>query len=385
MSRPLALLCALCLTFSMVSRAGAEPVIELQPNSRTAIVVSGLDANNLKALADAKKDRDGWVALLGVYVGEKDVRQRFAMLGDYKVQGKELRFEAQFPLQLGVKYQVVLDPSRLPFPPEKADRITRVVLIPKPKRDKPTEITNVFPSGNQIPENQLKFYIHFSRPMSQGVAYEHIQLVNEQGKPIERGFLELPEELWTTDFQRFTLFIDPGRIKRGLRPREELGPVFEEGKKYTLIIDRNWPDAEGNPLGKTFRKAITVAGPDDHQPDPKKWKVEAPKADTTQPLLVKFPEPLDEAMLNRVVWVIDDRGETVQGTIAVKEQETHWLFTPARPWRAGSYNLVAETILEDLAGNSIARPFEVDIFRKIETNVEPETVKVPFAVKGGIQ
>jgi hypothetical protein len=307
------------------------------------------------------------------------------MLGDYSASEKGVRFEAQFPLQLGVNYRVVLDPSRLPFPPEKKDPITRVVLIPKPKRDKPTEITNVYPSGGKIPENQLKFYIHFSRPMSQGVAYKHIQLLDEQGKPIERGFLELQEELWTTDFQRFTLFIDPGRIKRGLRPREELGPVFEEGKKYTLIVDRNWPDAEGTPLGKTYRQAITVAGPDDHQPDPKKWKLEAPKADTTQPLVVKFGEPLDEAMLHRVLWVVDNRGETIAGTIAVKEEETCWLFTPARPWRSGSYSLVAETILEDLAGNSIARPFEVDIFRKIETNVEPETVKVPFAVKGGVQ
>jgi hypothetical protein len=41
---------------------------------------------------------------------------------------------------------------------------------------------------------------------------------------------------------------------------------------------------------------------------------------------------------------------------------------------------VAATTLEDLAGNSIARPFEVDIFRPVQHQVKTETVQVPFAV-----
>ena len=43
---------------------------------------------------------------------------------------------------------------------------------------------------------------------------------------------------------RFTLLFDPGRIKRGLKPAQRrVGPVLEEGKSYTLVIDRGWTDA----------------------------------------------------------------------------------------------------------------------------------------------
>src|SRR6185503_7799389 len=112
-------------------------------------------------------------------------------------------------------------------------------------------------------------------------------------------FLELDEELWDRQGRRLTLFIDPGRIKRGLKPREEVGPVFEEGKSYTLAVDREWLDAAGNPLQQAFRKEIHVGPADDKQPDPNTWHVDAPVRDTTDPVLVRFPEPLDHAMLHR--------------------------------------------------------------------------------------
>ena len=35
------------------------------------------------------------------------------------------------------------------------------------------------------------------------------------------------------------MFFDPGRIKRGLKPREQFGPALQEGKSYVLVIDRD--------------------------------------------------------------------------------------------------------------------------------------------------
>src|SRR5581483_747984 len=128
------------------------------------------------------------------------------------------------------------------------------------------------------PENQLKFYFHFSAPMKQGEAYEHIHLLNEAGKPIELAFLELGEELWDPSGKRFTLFIDPGRIKKGLKPREDLGPVLEEGKSYTLVIDRDWKDAEGEALKESFKKTFRAVAADETPPEPKTWRLEAPAA-----------------------------------------------------------------------------------------------------------
>ena len=46
--------------------------------------------------------------------------------------------------------------------------------------------------------------------------------------------LEVGEELWDADQCRLTLFFDPGRIKRGLRPHLEAGPPLTEGEAYRL-------------------------------------------------------------------------------------------------------------------------------------------------------
>ena len=66
--------------------------------------------------------------------------------------------------------------------------------------------------------------------MQRGHVYDHIHLLGEAGKPVELPFLELDEELWDPEMTRLTIFIDPGRIKRGVRPLEEIGPALEAGK-----------------------------------------------------------------------------------------------------------------------------------------------------------
>jgi hypothetical protein len=97
---------------------------------------------------------------------------------------------------------------------------------------------------------------------------------------------------------------------------------------------------------------------------------------------MRLGEPLDHALLERVVWVRDANGRTVAGRVTTAEGETVWQFTPERPWERGRYELVAETILEDLAGNRIGRPFEVDVFRKVDREIKTETVQIPFEVGG---
>ena len=112
----------------------------------------------------------------------------------------------------------------------------------------------VYPSRDLLPENLLQFYIFFSAPMSRGEAYRRITLLDiATGKIVDAPFLELDEELWSPDGTRFTLVFDPGRIKRGLKPREEVGPVLEAGKSYSLVIDRQWLDA----LGKLAQDRIS--------------------------------------------------------------------------------------------------------------------------------
>jgi hypothetical protein len=239
----------------------------------------------------------------------------------------------------------------------------------------------VYPTSDRLPENQLKFYLHFSAPMSKGDSYKHIKLLDEKGKTVDVPFLELDQELWDPTGQRLTLFCDPGRIKRGLKPREEDGPVLEEGKSYTLVIQREFEDANGNPLKEAFRKKFKALGPDDQQPDPKTWKIKSPAAGTREPVIVTFPKCMDQALAERLVWVADGKGQKPAGKVTVTEQETVWEFKPEKAWEAGTYQLVADTRLEDLAGNSIAKPFEVDVFHPVQKDVKAETVKVAIEVR----
>ena len=112
----------------------------------------------------------------------------------------------------------------------------------------PARLVQVYPTSDRLPENQLKFYVHFSAPMSRGDSYRYIHLLESENGEVDLPFLELGEELWSQDGTRLTVFFDPGRIKRGLKPREEVGPSLEEGKSYTLRIDADWPDAPSDPL-----------------------------------------------------------------------------------------------------------------------------------------
>jgi hypothetical protein len=216
--------------------------------------------------------------------------------------------------------------------------------------------------------------------MSRGEAYERVRLLDAAGQAIELPFLELGEELWDGDLRRFTLFFDPGRIKRGLKPREEVGPVLEEGKRYTLVVDRAWRDAAGRPLAGESRKSFEVGPPDDAPPDPATWKLDPPAAGSRQPLRVEFPESLDRALLGRLL-NIERGGEPVPGEISIADDEMLWQFAPRDAWRAGAHQLVVGTALEDLGGNSIGRPFEVDELKPVTSDVAAEFARIPFEVK----
>ncbi len=157
--------------------------------------------------------------------------------------------------------------------------------------------------------------------------------------------------------------------------------MLEQGKTYTLVIDREWKDANGEPLKEAFRKTFRAAAADETPPDPKTWRLAAPAAGGAAPLVVTFPKPMDHALLLDMLWVVDAAGRKIVGEFAVTDGETRWRFTPKQPWAAGPYRLVADARLEDLAGNTIGRPFEVDETHPTTTRSKAETVETPFEVR----
>lgn len=79
--------------------------------------------------------------------------------------------------------------------------------------------------------------------------------------------------------------------------------------------------------------------------------------------------------------MVDHEKKRITGSIEVESEETTWKFTPEVGWRAGRYSLLCDAQLEDLAGNSIKKPFEVDIFSQVDRTLEVETVDLPFTIE----
>jgi hypothetical protein len=222
----------------------------------------------------------------------------------------------------------------------------------------PTAVTAIFPSATDWPENTLRFYIHFSGPMSRaGTKYVH--LIDAAGAEVPDAILAAYADLWNPETTRLTVFFDPGRVKRGVGPNVALGRAIVAGRRYAIQIDGAWPDAEGRPLAAGFRREFS-AGPAAYQAvTPSDWRLVPPAANTDHPLTVVFPAPLDRALLQRAIAVRTPDDRDVPGNVAIAPGETQWTFTPSAPWRPGRYDLVVLTLLEDVAGNKVGRAFEV--------------------------
>jgi hypothetical protein len=387
----LILLCSLVhlsLSLAVAQTASAVSIrwaLDPKDTNRAFVEVSGLNAASLRRIERANWKLPQWQRLFSVYSdppNEQGLRNLPPMLGIYRIESGLLRFVPQFPLEPGITYRAIFRPARIPGGGNAADgEVISLFQLSENRPNPSTTVKMVYPSAGIVPENLLKFYIHFTAAMSRGRIYEHIQLRDEAGKQIELPFLEIDEELWDPTMTRLTLFIDPGRIKRGVRPLEDVGPALEAGKSYTLVIGSELKDGSGNPLKETFRKDFKVGPPDRDPPDPSTWKIQAPHTGTREPLAVTFADPMDHALAPRLIGVTGESGERIDGKAELEDQERRWIFTPNSPWRRGAYKLVIQTTLEDLAGNNIGKPFDVDLFEGVQRRLTTSTVEVSFEAR----
>jgi len=302
------------------------------------------------------------------------------MLGTHTIEARALRFTPAFPFDPGRPYSVRFDPSRVPGAPKSAPPLLATIARPAGDPTPSTVVTRVYPSGDVVPENLLRMYVEFSAPMGRRSGIEHVTLLNGSGREIPGAILPLDYEFWSPDHRRFTLFFDPGRVKDGILPNREMGRPLTGGGAMTLVISREWRDEHGRPLKDDYRRTFRVSAADTRPLDTASWKIQAPSAGGRNAVVVAFPEPLDHGLLMRALGVTRDRAP-LDGEIAVDAQETRWAFTPRDPWRAGTYELLALDILEDLAGNQIGRAFEVDNFDTVDKSPDPQTSRLPFVIR----
>ncbi len=346
----------------MIARL-ALAVMLLYQSGLAASVSIQLDNGAFKVTGwTASEPAGGWDSIFTVSTG-KDLPPLF---GAYAVEGNSLTFRPRYPLSSGVTYYAVF------HPPESAP-VEATFRGPEPVATPEARVTAIYPSAPVLPANQLKMYLVFSAPMQSSDFWPSIRLIDQNGKPAYLPFVG--QELWNRDYTRLTLIFDPGRIKRGVKPNVDLGPVLVEGKRYTLIVEREFKDANGRPLAEPFRHEFAVGGDERRGIDTALWKISQPKAGTRDPLVVRFDRPMDYALLSDAFQI-----PGLPGLVTLGAGETEWRFQPAQPWTRGDHRIVIDMALEDLAGNRIGRPFDVDTMTNPTERITRQSTSLTFRI-----
>lgn len=352
-----------------------------------AVVIASVLTGRESAWNSLRESTDGAEKLLWMERVDGELTQR--LFGSYSVNGGELTFTPASPLVPGGMYHIVYEPAGSDVHAAQAGhtgfgsvsgkgRLELIHQVPANPESKEPGVVSVHPGGSEIPANHLKFYITFTQPMEQGVFLQRILLLRRDGGEIAGPFRET--ELWSPDEKRLTVWLHPGRQKTGVNLNEDEGPVLREGDEVTLVIRGDWRSAAGRKLGSDFKRSYRV-GKADHEPvDPARWKISAPKAGTRDPLRLFLFEPLDWALLQNSLRVSAAGRSEVGGRIDTGDAEREWRFTPQTGWQPGEWLVSIKSELEDLAGNNLGGPFEVDVSSP-EAGRKKATTELRFEIR----
>ena len=330
-----------------------------------ALVVKGWSEAELDALHTGGSDAYSDLLQVRVALPERDTYQLPSVVGTYEMVGDELHFYPRYGWSEGQRYEARLDLTLLSertdhaASPDGATLETSFAIPARATSGDPPIVTAVYPSADVLPENLLRFYIEFSGPMQRGEVYNHVYLLDADGRRVDAPFLRIGQEFWSPDMTRLTLLLDPGRIKRGVAPNVQVGAPLGSSPLYELVIEADLKDADGR-QARAYRKPFTVTEADRASPDPNLWQLPRPELGTQQPLVVKLDGVANPVITGHFIRVEDEQGKPVQGTLAFQDGERVLTFTPQRVWSAGSYRLAVHPSLEDYAGNRVSTVFDME-------------------------
>lgn len=368
---------AACATTPPITRLSFRPA-QGDP-CRVRVVLEGAGAAALRRFAGrGETERIEAVFFLAVRHDRGASRPLVPVLAAVRWTDTAAVLEPRVSLTPGLRYVARFDGPRVhPSLP----RLSCEYWVPPIRSPSDARIVAVYPTQRVVPANLLKFYVYFDRPMAEGSVFRYVRLLDSRGRAIPQAFNE--RELWDERHRRLTLWIMPGRTKRGLGLSESLGPVLRPYERYTLAILPGLPDQHGRPLARGLRHAFRTAGFDRERPRLDTWRVFPPAAGTRQPLRVRFPEPLDYPMAHRLIRVETAGGRAVAGRSALSRDARAWMWTPVGAWRPGDYRLVVDGFLEDLAGNNLVRLFETPVGQGARPPVHAPAFRLGFRIRAG--
>lgn len=346
-----------------------EPVSSGESQTTTSVpVIDETDPTtpviSIRLSADSSNQMDQDCLVLGIRTPDSD--ELSLIHGTYERVAGNLTFTPTFPLLPNQEYEAV----NLQTGESNAYQWS-VSAGPPPT-------VTITPSLGTLPANHLKFYLAFSEPMQQDNPWEHCRLRDITiGEFVPRPFRHT--ELWNRSSDRLTLWFHPGRQKTGVNLNVEIGPILEPGHQYELTLDGDWKSLAGTPIGEDVSIRFSAGPPDHDQPDPESWAFVEPSAGTVSPLAIDFGESLDHALLMNHALEVIDNGKPVESRQEVSTDGKSINIIPTKAWDAKTYTIKINPRLEDLAGNSVERPFEVDL-RNSDAD-QSQATSISFTIK----
>lgn len=284
-------------------------------------------------------------------------RPTVSILGELNHEGSTISFTPVIPFAESTPYQVL-----------EKNEVVGEFSTQKKVVSKPPKLLAIYPKWDTVPENLLKMYFVFSEPMQEvRSALDFIEVIDHTTQKKTNIFLPLETELWNADHTELTLWLDPGRIKKELIPNKELGIPIVAGNRYTISISDQWESAQGIGLIKRYEKNLVVGPRDMERPSAAHWKLTTPAKETKEALGISFDGTIDAMLVEKNVSVVDSKGDSIAGGFLVMKDGKSALFIPQTLWKAGTYNLVVQSSLEDLAGNNLNRLFDTDLSKTQKT------------------
>lgn len=274
-----------------------------------------------------------------------------SIFGNFKPEGEDLIFKPIIPFTGGKTYEIYTEEEvYLEFSVREAEHKIRPRLL------------GIYPKLDTVPENLLKMYLVFDKPMQQSQStLDFIKVFNQTTEKEVEVFLPLENELWNADKTELTLWLDPGRIKKDLIPNQEKGIPIEKGNDYEMVIENGLSDKDGTELGKPYVKRFHVGKRDETRPNKDQWKITKPSFDTREGLGISFGESMDVMLIEESIQIIGENNEVLEGGFLPSKKGTSVLFIPEKLWKKQTYKIAVSSTIEDLAGNNLYRLFDVDL------------------------
>lgn len=221
------------------------------------------------------------------------------------------------------------------------------------KNNQPTVLA-VHPTIGTWPANVLRSHIVFSQPMEMAEAIQHIKLLDDENRDISDALLDLPDGLWTADQRILTVLFHPGRVKTGLSATARYGSVFTVGRSYRLIVRSEICSADGQAVGCDYSHSFQIGPPIQAE----LTLLALPAKRQGSSIRIETNQPLDFLSAQTYLAVSDELGHRVTTQFYSSTDGKAITATLTDSHHEKKLLVRAHSLLEDVAGNRMAAPFE---------------------------